>query len=119
MFPHDVYDWWIERYGRNLDAFWPVVDTPLGRHTSAGRPSRSAAGVPFGRMATGWEIAYAVLFFLSDESVYVTGQTVAGYKVIEVPMTSLTIQATAGTRYSHSTRRSHGEASGVGPPIVM
>jgi predicted amidohydrolase len=29
--PHDVYDWWIEKYGRNLDAFWPVVDTPLGR----------------------------------------------------------------------------------------
>ena len=29
--PHDVYDWWIERYGRTLDAFWPVVDTPLGR----------------------------------------------------------------------------------------
>ena len=31
MVPHDVYDWWIEKYGRNLDAFWPVVDTPLGR----------------------------------------------------------------------------------------
>ena len=31
MCPHDVYDWWIERYGRNLDAFWPVVDTPIGR----------------------------------------------------------------------------------------
>lgn len=29
--PHDVYDWWIERYGRNLDAFWPVVDTDIGR----------------------------------------------------------------------------------------
>jgi predicted amidohydrolase len=29
--PHDVYDWWIERYGRTLDAFWPVVDTPIGR----------------------------------------------------------------------------------------
>lgn len=31
MTPHDVFDWWIEKYGRNLDAFWPVVDTPLGR----------------------------------------------------------------------------------------
>ena len=31
MCPHDVYDWWIERYGRTLDAFWPVVDTPIGR----------------------------------------------------------------------------------------
>lgn len=54
-----------------------LVDTPLGRHTSAGRPSRSAAGVPFGRMATGWEIAYAVLFFMSDDSVYVNAQTLA------------------------------------------
>ncbi len=31
MTPHDVYDWWIEKYGNNLQAFWPVVDTPLGR----------------------------------------------------------------------------------------
>ena len=29
--PHDIYDWWIERYGRTLDAFWPVVDTEIGR----------------------------------------------------------------------------------------
>ncbi|MBR1194757.1 SDR family oxidoreductase [Bradyrhizobium sp. AUGA SZCCT0169] len=54
-----------------------LVDTPLGRHTSAGRPSRSAAGAPFGRMATGWEIAYAALFFMSEESVYVNAQTLA------------------------------------------
>ena len=54
-----------------------LVDTPLGRHTSAGRPSRSAAGVPFGRMATGWEIAYAALFFISDESVYINAQALA------------------------------------------
>jgi predicted amidohydrolase len=31
MTPQDVYDWWIEKYGRSLQAFWPVVDTPLGR----------------------------------------------------------------------------------------
>ncbi|MFP6681960.1 MAG: nitrilase-related carbon-nitrogen hydrolase, partial [Gammaproteobacteria bacterium] len=31
MCPHDIYDWWIDRYGRNLDAFWPVVDTDIGR----------------------------------------------------------------------------------------
>src|SRR3954447_12823993 len=54
-----------------------LVDTPLGRHTSAGRPSRSASGAPFGRMATGWEIAYAALFFMSDDSVYVNAQTLA------------------------------------------
>ncbi len=29
--PHDIYDWWIEKYGRNLDAFWPVADTEIGQ----------------------------------------------------------------------------------------
>ena len=29
--PHDIYDWWVERYGEGLDAFWPVVDTDIGR----------------------------------------------------------------------------------------
>ena len=29
--PHDVYDWWVEKYGKTLDAFWPVVDTEIGR----------------------------------------------------------------------------------------
>jgi predicted amidohydrolase len=29
--PHDIYDWWVERYGDGLDAFWPVVDTAVGR----------------------------------------------------------------------------------------
>ena len=29
--PHDIYDWWIEKYGNNLDAFWPVVETDIGR----------------------------------------------------------------------------------------
>src|SRR5260370_20299483 len=29
--PHAVYDWWIEKYGNTLDAFWPVVDTEIGR----------------------------------------------------------------------------------------
>ena len=29
--PHDVYDWWVEKYGRTLEAFWPVVDTEIGR----------------------------------------------------------------------------------------
>ena len=31
VFPHDFWDWWIQRYGRNLDAFCPVVDTEIGR----------------------------------------------------------------------------------------
>ncbi|MGB9401579.1 MAG: nitrilase-related carbon-nitrogen hydrolase, partial [Pseudolabrys sp.] len=29
--PHDLYDWWIKKYGRTLDAFWPVADTKIGR----------------------------------------------------------------------------------------
>jgi len=54
-----------------------LVDTPLGRVATAGRPSRARSAVPFGRQATGWEIAYAALFFISDESVYVTAQLLA------------------------------------------
>ena len=29
--PHDVYDWWVEKYGNTLEAFWPVADTEIGR----------------------------------------------------------------------------------------
>jgi predicted amidohydrolase len=29
--PHDIYDWWIAKYGNTLDAFWPVADTEIGR----------------------------------------------------------------------------------------
>ena len=29
--PHDVWDRWVELYGDNLDAFFPVVDTDIGR----------------------------------------------------------------------------------------
>jgi len=54
-----------------------LVDTPIGRAASAGRKSRSKTPIPFGRMATAWEIAYAALFFLSDDSVYITAQTLA------------------------------------------
>jgi len=62
-----------------------LVDTPLGRVASQGRPSRGRTPTPFGRQATGWEVAYAALFFMSDESVYVTGQTMA----VDAGMTSI------------------------------
>lgn len=46
------------------------VDTPMGRDASRRRPDR-ATQVPFGRQATGWEVAYAALFLTSRESSYV------------------------------------------------
>jgi NAD(P)-dependent dehydrogenase (short-subunit alcohol dehydrogenase family) len=54
-----------------------LVDTPLGRLATQGRPSRAGARTPFGRQATAWEIVYAALFFTSDESVYVNAQVLA------------------------------------------
>lgn len=52
-----------------------LMDTSLGRWASQGRPSRARTPVPLGRQGTGWETAYAALFLLSDESAYITGQT--------------------------------------------
>jgi NAD(P)-dependent dehydrogenase (short-subunit alcohol dehydrogenase family) len=66
------------RRGIRANLVYPgLVDTPNGRSAGSGRPSRGKARIPFGRQATAWEIAYAVLFFLSDESVYVTAQALA------------------------------------------
>ncbi|MCP1756719.1 NAD(P)-dependent dehydrogenase (short-subunit alcohol dehydrogenase family) [Bradyrhizobium elkanii] len=66
------------RRGIRANLVYPgLVDTPNGREAGAGRPSRGKGHIPFGRQATAWEIAYAVLFFMSDESVYVTAQTLA------------------------------------------
>jgi NAD(P)-dependent dehydrogenase (short-subunit alcohol dehydrogenase family) len=66
------------RRGIRVNLVYPgMVDTPNGRAAGAGRPSRGKGHVPFGRQATAWEVAYAVLFFMSEESVYVTAQTLA------------------------------------------
>lgn len=51
-----------------------LIDTPLGRRASAGRPGRVTTPVPLQRQGTAWEVAYAAIFLLSDESSYITGQ---------------------------------------------
>jgi NAD(P)-dependent dehydrogenase (short-subunit alcohol dehydrogenase family) len=53
-----------------------LVDTPLGRVATAGRPSRGTTRVPLGRQATAWDVAYATIFLLSDEASYITAQSV-------------------------------------------
>ncbi len=54
-----------------------LMDTPLGRVATQGRPSRGAARTPMRRQGTGWETAYAALFLMSDESAYVNAQILA------------------------------------------
>jgi NAD(P)-dependent dehydrogenase (short-subunit alcohol dehydrogenase family) len=54
-----------------------LIDTPLGRLATAGRPGRARTPVPLGRQGTGWEVASSVVFLLSDEASYITGQVLA------------------------------------------
>jgi NAD(P)-dependent dehydrogenase (short-subunit alcohol dehydrogenase family) len=54
-----------------------LIDTPLGRWASRGRPSRERTPVPLGRQGSAWEVAAATVFLLSDESSYITGQVLA------------------------------------------
>jgi NAD(P)-dependent dehydrogenase (short-subunit alcohol dehydrogenase family) len=54
-----------------------LIDTPLGRWASAGRPSRQKTPVPLGRQGTAWEVAEVVVWLLSDSASYVTGQVLA------------------------------------------
>jgi NAD(P)-dependent dehydrogenase (short-subunit alcohol dehydrogenase family) len=54
-----------------------LIDTPLGRLATAGRPSRTKAPVALGRQGTAWEVAAPVVFLLSDDASYITGQVLA------------------------------------------
>ena len=54
-----------------------LIDTPLGRWATGGRPSRAKAPVPLGRQGTAWEVAEPVIFLLSDAASYITSQLLA------------------------------------------
>jgi NAD(P)-dependent dehydrogenase (short-subunit alcohol dehydrogenase family) len=54
-----------------------LMDTSIGRLASRGRPNRTSTNIPLGRQGTGWETAYAALFLISNESAYITAQTLA------------------------------------------
>jgi NAD(P)-dependent dehydrogenase (short-subunit alcohol dehydrogenase family) len=47
---------------------------PMDRDVSRRRSDR-ALTVPFGRQGTGWEVAYAALFLISNESSYFSSHT--------------------------------------------
>jgi NAD(P)-dependent dehydrogenase (short-subunit alcohol dehydrogenase family) len=51
-----------------------LIDTPLGRLASSLSPRRDQVKIPAGRQGSAWEVAYAALFLLGDESSYMTGQ---------------------------------------------
>jgi len=51
-----------------------LIDTPLGRWASRGRPSRERTPVPLRRQGSAWEVAAAAVFLLSDDASYIPGQ---------------------------------------------
>ena len=52
-----------------------LIDTPLGRLATKLAPQRAEVHIPLGRQGTSSEVAYAALFLMSDESSYMTGQS--------------------------------------------
>ncbi|HXK23676.1 MAG TPA: SDR family oxidoreductase [Myxococcota bacterium] len=53
-----------------------LIDTPLQRRVAKGKDP-IVTHVPLRRPGIAWEVAYAVVFLLSSESSYVTGQVIA------------------------------------------
>ena len=54
-----------------------MIDTGIGRDGDRNMPGRESIPVPLGRRGTAWEVANASLFLLSQESTFITGQTLA------------------------------------------
>ena len=52
-----------------------LIDTPLGRLATRLAPQRAEVHIPLGRQGRASEVAYAALFLMSDESSYMTGQS--------------------------------------------
>jgi NAD(P)-dependent dehydrogenase (short-subunit alcohol dehydrogenase family) len=66
------------RNGGRVNVLAPgLIDTPLGRLATQGRPSRGDTRIPLGRQGTPWEVAATAVFLLSDAASYITGQTIA------------------------------------------
>ena len=66
------------RRGGRVNVVAPgLIDTPLGRLATAGRPSRAQTRIPLGRQGTAEEVANAVVFLLSYDASYITGQVLA------------------------------------------
>jgi 2-hydroxycyclohexanecarboxyl-CoA dehydrogenase len=71
----------VARYGIRVNVVCPgPTDTPMMDATKAANPRLGEAlvkAIPFRRLARPDEIAAAVAFFASDETSYVTGQTLS------------------------------------------
>ncbi len=52
-----------------------LIDTSLGRMATRLNPARGEVRIPAGRQGSAWEVARCALFLLSEDSSYVTGQT--------------------------------------------
>jgi len=52
-----------------------LIDTSLGRLATLVKPDRADTPIPLGRQGTAWEVANSVIFLLSDQATYITGQT--------------------------------------------